>query len=303
MSILGKYPSLHGRRVGLSHDDQVVAKGGFVAGGGEKISIVYTSPDTVAVFDDFLGHQKLDTGGFWRPILGTDTGAEGAVGIASGLHGGVAAIKCSNNFELAAGGTGATTLSALVGTGRNFHASQGRMRMAARVRPNDTGSDGNKTIFVGFSDDTGTVEFPMWFDTGTKGGGAAGISGDLSAKASDAIGLLCSAISDTGLGLAVNKWTAVAVAGGTVTTAPVQADTGAVSEKWSNLEIVYDRGDTGGIAQFYVNGIRIGSITTPVATTAKLSPWIGIGQHTVDTGSTEMFVDWVNVSQARDTGD
>jgi hypothetical protein len=303
MSIQGKYPSLHGRRVGVSPDDQVVAKGGFVAGGGEKISIVFPSPDTVAVFEDFLGHQKLDTGGFWRPVLGTDSGASSqAVGVVGGLHGGAASVKCANGFTLAAGGSGAATVNALVGTGRNFHASQGRMRLAARVRPRDSGSDGSKAIFVGFTDDTGTIEFPIFADTGAKASGS-GVVGDLAATASDAFGFLCDDNPDTGLGMVKNKWTAVAVAGTTVTTTPISADTGAVTGKWSELEMVYDRGDTGGIAHFYVNGIRIGSITSPVATTAVLAPKVCIAGRTVDTGSSEVLVDWINPSQARDTGD
>lgn len=303
MSMLGKYPSIHGRRLGMTREDQLVSKGGFAAGGDERPTIVFPSPDTIASFEDFLGHQKLDTGGFWRPVLGTDSGGSSqAVGVATGLHGGVASVKCANSFTLAAGGSGAATVNALVATGLNFHASQGRMRLAARVRPRDSGADGSKAIFVGFTDDTGTIEFPIYPDTGAKASGS-GVVGDLTAVASDVFGFLCDDNPDTGIGMAKNKWTAVAAADGTPTTAPISADTGAVSGKWTELEMVYDRGDTGGIAHFYVNGIRIGSITSPVATTAKLSPKVCIAARTADTGSSEVLIDWINPSQARDTGD
>lgn len=297
--------SLHGRTAGITDNDQIKAKGGFVSGGDNKATVEHRSPDTFGPpFEDFLGHQKLDTGGFWRPILGTDTGNNvGGVGLVPGAHGGVASIRIDNSFALAVGGTGATTLNALVGTGRNFSAAVGRMRLAARVRANDTGVNGARAIFVGFSDDTGTVEFPIFTDTGTKA--AASPSGDLAAKAANAFGLLCDTVPDTGLGMVSNRWIGVAVNGGTVTTAPVQADNGLTSRGWDDVEVLYDRdaGDTGGTAYFYVNGKAVGQVDAPVATSALLSPWMGIAPRAVDTGSSEMQVDWVSASQARDTGD
>jgi len=304
--------SILGRKVGLSEQNELVARGGYVAGGGDKPSIVYPSPDTVAYFDDFLG-TKLDTGaaGVWRPILGTDTGGENLVSTLAGagdtgsIVGGAAVIRVSNNFTLAGGGTGATTVAALVGTGKHYPADAGRLHLAARVRPNDTGANGSRVIFVGFSDDTGTVEFPIYNDTGTKS--AASTSGDLTAIATNVVGWLCDAITDTGASQpTANRWTAVSADAGTVTTAPIQASKGAASRAWDVLEVDVDRdaGDTGGVARFYLNGVGVGEIASPVASTAKLTPWIGIAARTAgtDTGSSEMQMDWINVAVARDTG-
>ena len=303
---MSAWKSIFGKQLGILPDGKVAAPGGLVSGGNDKIGIVMPGPDTVAYFDDFLG-TKLDTGGagVWRPISGSDTGAENLIATISGQSGGAAVLKTSNNFTMAAGGTGATTLAALVGTGRNFPANAGKVRLAARVRPNDTGADGSKVMFVGFSDDTGTIEFPIYNDTGTKAD--ASVSGDLTAIATNVVGFLCDDVSDTGGGQPTrNVWTAVSADAGTVTTAPIQASTGAASRKWDELEIILDThpGDTGGRATFYLNGVGVGSIDSPVASTAKLTPWVGIAARTsgTDTGSSAMELDWINVSSNRDTG-
>ena len=303
---MSAWKSIFGKSLGILSDGKVAAPGGLVSGGNDKIAIVLPGPDTVAIFDDFAG-TKLDTGGagVWRPILGTDTGAEGGVAIVGGAGGGAVSIKTSNNFTMAAGGSGATTLMALVGTNRIFPANAGNVRLAARVRPNDTGADGSKVIFVGFSDDTGTIEFPIYNDTGTKS--AASGSGDLTAIATNCVGFLCDAIQDTGASQpTANLWTAVSADAGTATSAPIQASTGAASRKWDELEVIINThpGDTGGTATFYLNGVGVGSIDSPVASTAKLTPWVGIAARTsgTDTGSSEMQVDFINVSCNRDTG-
>lgn len=83
---------IHRRVLGLSKDDQIIGRNGFVAGGEEKPGIVLPgSPDTVAVFDDFIGDTgraiRGNTDELWRAIdgdTGTDTGSNIVVTPATG---------------------------------------------------------------------------------------------------------------------------------------------------------------------------------------------------------------------------
>src|SRR3989304_3665665 len=66
---------LNKRFVGSPQNDRVGPRAGFVAGGEGKPVIVFPAPDTVAIFDDFLGDLVADE---WIAAV-TDTGQTTAV--------------------------------------------------------------------------------------------------------------------------------------------------------------------------------------------------------------------------------
>src|SRR5688572_22693803 len=77
---------IHRRALGLTKDDQVIAQAGFVAGGDGRPAIVFPSPDTVAIFDDFMTDLSgtgaaVDTGAAGQFFLAkcTDTGVKGSL--------------------------------------------------------------------------------------------------------------------------------------------------------------------------------------------------------------------------------
>lgn len=323
----GSYPSIHGRKLGISQGDATVAKGGFVAGGngqqGSQVagSVVLQGPQYWTIFDDFfssgVAKSSFDTGvggGPFRPNIGTDTGtnadangliANAKVGIRSTAHGGIASIVVSHNDAYAGAGDGSTQAHSIVGP-MCASTNKGALHMAARIKIDDTGV-GKHTVFVGFTDDTGTAgEMAIYLDTGVAKS-AASVGGDITAKATNAVGVLMhSKNGDTGLGGAATKWLGVGADAGTVTTAPVVIDTGLHPNDWQVIEVLYDTDstDTGGTAYFAVNGKWYGNLTTGTpAKAATLAPIITLGATTVDTGSSRLDVDWISVSGLRDTGD
>lgn len=335
MTVLkGGYPSIHGRKLGISQGDAAVAKGGFIAGTGlagtseNAGSVVLPGPQYWTLFDDFYSNgvskTSFDTGvggGPWHPNVGTDTGTQAAgtagldlasqkVGIRSTAHGGMAAITVSHNDSIATAGDGSTARHSLLGP-MCASTNKGAVHMAARIKIDDTGT-GKHTVFVGFTDDTGTAaEMAFYLDTGVSKA-AANTAADLVATCTNGMGLLVSSVNgDTGLGGAVNKWLGVGADAGTVTTAPVALDTGLHPNDWQVVELLYDTDatDTGGSVYFAVNGKWFGQLTTGVpAKSATLAPVITLATQGAitagqDTGSVRLDIDWISVSGLRDTGD
>lgn len=282
-----KQVSLHGKRAFITPDDQLAARNGHVAGGDDKPSIVFPSPDTVAQFDDFTG----DTGNAtacWQYVEG-DTGMSGAVVTATN---GIYRITGSETQ-----GVAPTACAAITGgLMKNWKVDSGgpkngRLRLSARIK-NDvitrTAEAGRTHIFVGFSD-SGGAEMPA-FDTG------AGVI----SNAADLVGFLSSPGGDTGWSLVSVKSTAgdsgdqLVVAG---------ASRGPSSNTYTvvELEVRSGQSDTGGTASFWIDGRLAGSISSPVNSAVALTPWIGAWCQ--DTGYSFLLdVDWVNISAPRDTG-
>jgi hypothetical protein len=324
-----KQKSLHGVQAFVAADGQLVGKDGLASGGLGKAAISMPSADRFTIFDDFAGPDG-DTGKtpngrlfrtVWGTVVGSDTGNDGELGVFSGSHGGALRMGSPRNFGINAAGQ-ATDTVALVSS-KSFSANRD-FGMAAKVRINDTGSTPNGvSFFVGFSDDTGTIEFPIFVDTGADNDA---VHGELTAVAADAVGWLFDTAGDTGSAWTVDtgdrRWHGVAADAGTVIAGDVggasgasvlEAATGAVANKWDTLEIVYragigNGGDTGGNAFFYLNGTAVGRIHSPVVGTAKLTPWIGIhgrGSDVQDTvaASVTADIDYVHYWANRDTGD
>jgi hypothetical protein len=141
-------------------------------------------------------------------------------------------------------------------------------------------------VFVGFSD-SGGAEMPV-YDTR---------AGMLS-NAADLVGFSFSPAGDTGWSLVSAKSTAGD--SGDQLVVPVVSQTANVYT-WLELEVRSGNSDTGGRAHFWINGIKRGSIDSPVNSAVALTPWIGT--FCQDTGYAQTLdIDCIALSAPRDTG-
>jgi hypothetical protein len=134
---------IHRRALGLSHNDQVMGRGGFVAGGEGKPVIVLPGPDTVALFDDFLGDLVA---GEW--IAGSsDTGQAANTGVlatsaVSATNGVYRMTSSASSTQTPAGGAQS------INGPPNWKPNQGRVRFGARVKIADLAKN-NVTASLG----------------------------------------------------------------------------------------------------------------------------------------------------------
>jgi hypothetical protein len=267
---------IHRRVLGISKDDQVMGARGFVSGGDRKPAIVHSAPDTVALFDDFLGDIVADE---WNPVEG-DTGH--TQGITAGTNG---------VYRLTNSATAGTTVAAVnqvtsalnwkVNQGKGAHA--GRLRMGARIKAANYTFGG---LFVGFTDVV-TAEMPV-YDTG----------GALFTQAADCVGFLIGENGDTG-------WVGVSAksTAGDSGDQSVALGVTPTANKYTTLEVEINRGrsDTGSVATFYVDGLPRKRIVSPVASTVAMTPTVAV--FDVDAaGAPVVDIDYINVSAPRDTG-
>jgi hypothetical protein len=295
---------LHRRALGISKDNQIVAPSGLVSGGEGSPVFVHPGPGSPAIIDDFLtgnfnGTAAVDTGqaGIYFNAKCTDTGVKGALVDGTG---GVFRITSSETITTA---TPTGSSKAVVGKTLAWKGNQGPgaysgcLRMGARVKasayPTKTSGDWSG-FFVGFTDNL-AHEVPM-YDTGRTGdSGASAIS-----PANDAVGFLWGTGGDTGIrGVSTTSGSGGANDSGdqqvTLTTARPTANAWMVFE----VELVRGQGDTGGFANFYIDGALKGKINSPVNPTIALTPIVSY----YDTGGANTFdIDWINVSAPRDTG-
>lgn len=282
---------IHRRMLGIGNRDEVIARSGFVAGGEDRPAIVLPgNPDTVALFDDFLGDLIADE---WAAVK-SDTGI--ATPAIANITNGVFRLAGSETQPVTSEGNAALTQ----GLFKQWKADSGgrkngRLRMSARIKAGtiSTTAEGGRThIFCGFSD-SGGAEFPA-YDTG-----ASVIS-----NASDVVGFVYSP-SPTGTASGWQCVAAKSVAGdsGDQLVVPSPAVT-PVSNVYDTLEVEVRNGisDTGGAAHFWINGKKVGVINSPVGSGVALTPWIGAWVQ--DTGfATQLDIDYVAISAPRDTGE
>lgn len=279
---ISKQKSLHGRKAYISSEDALVSRGSFATGGEDKPSVyVPGSHDRVAVFDDFLGDTLDDNR--WA-YTEADTGNSGTV--IAGTNG-VCRILSTNT---AATKTAAGAAAALAGAAQWKPNQAGperehSLRLSARVKLESVGRTASRIhAFVGFTDNG--AEFPV-YDTG---------AGMISAAA-DAMGFVFAPGGDTGWSAVSAKSTAGDSGDQLVVTGKVP-----VANKYTTLEMEYRAGpsDTGGRVHFWIDGLDVGSINSPVNSATALTPYIG--QWVQDTGSDYTDIDYVAISAPRDTG-
>lgn len=275
-----KLVSLHGLKAFLgSADGPLTGQDGVAAGGAGEPSMYYNSPKRVARTVDFVGDSGDIT------YLSNDTGQSSAV--QAGTNGVFRLFSSpSATSTLGTGGSEEINLGGLQWKSDQGPGANGEIRVAARVKLGSVSRTTNRAhAFVGFKD-VATIEHPA-HDTG---------AGVISASA-DYVGFMFSPGGDTGWSGVAGKSTA-GDSGDQVTS----LDTGVAANTYDYLEVVVNRGkgDTGGVATFYINGENKGKINSPVASSAALIPCVSAFQQ--DTGSQYVDVDLLEVSGLRDTG-
>jgi len=268
--------SIHRRALGLSVNDQVVGRGGFVAGGEGKPVVVLPGPDTVAIFDDFLGDLVGDE---W--IAGSsDTGQAANTGVLA-----TSAVSATNGiYRMTSSATSTQTPAGgaqSINGPPNWKANQGRLRFGARVKIADLAKN---NVFVGLTD-TGGAEMAV-YDTG----------GGIITPAGDYVGFLKGGgAAASGVSL---TWRAVAGKAGT----DQVATTGVTptANVYDTLEVELP-GVDGGVANFYINGKPVAAITS-AAVTPTVALAGGVWRANTEAAADAVDVDWINISAARDTG-
>jgi hypothetical protein len=278
---------VHRRSIGIGNDGQMMAPQGLETGGDGKPTIVFPSPDNVAVFDDFL--DAGDTGstpdamtkfrqGYW--VKGFhDTGqmvpSTGIVGnsFTVGFTNGIYRMTSS-----ATSGQDVITGTQSLNSPRGWKANQGRLRFGARLKIDTLAGN---SLFVGFTD-TGGNELAV-YDTG----------GGILTPASDYVGFICSGEG----GATQQAWRAVAGAA----TVDQSATTGVtpVAGVYTTLEL--EVGSTGGPTTFWIDGKPVAQIAS-ASVTATVALAGGVWRANTDGAADAIDIDWMNVSAARDTG-
>jgi hypothetical protein len=290
------FKSLFGQQVGLDDRGRLVGRDGLVAGGNGEPEVAVGDANTASMFDDFfptnIAADTANVGLYFNYREGTDTGWTGLV--SATLPHGVVYIK--PDAVVLAGSAAPTHAAGIVGKAiwkaGMGPGNTGRLRLVARVMlPTVSRTAPNRQLaFIGFTDNT-AYEVPI-YDTG---------AGPISAAA-DAVGFVVASRTDTG-------WNGYAVKSTAGDSGDQQVVLGRspTSGQWATLEVEVIRatGDTGGRANFYVDGELRGSINSPVATDTPLAPAVYVMLEDTGLSGTAggIQVDFVGVSGTRDTGD
>ena len=277
--------SMHGLKTYIDRLSNYVAQGAFVSGGEKSVgrqggSIVLPgSPGVVAVFDDFLGHLA-DTGGLdgWELVNGdADTGVSGGIAFTSAVNGVIRLNGIATMQPAPAHNLGLSTNAI-----KNWKANQGNLRFAARVK---LPSLATANVFLGFSD-SGGADMPA-YDTGTNA----------------AIGFLSNMTEGAGFmfgpGGSSTAWRPVATKGDADQVAAGGTSYSPTANVYDVLEIEFSS-DSGQRVDFFINGNFAGKIDNPLDAAVALAP--GAWMFSNDTGTTQLDIDWINVSANRDSG-
>jgi hypothetical protein len=268
--------SLHGHRAFVTPDDILVGRTAIAAGGRDKPLIVLPgAPDTVAIFDDFLGDLVRDE---W--VIGGDTGQnfQSVVGTSvSGFTNGVYRMTSSASVTQTPAGA-----SQSINTAPQWKANQGRLRFGVRLK---TAVLAGNSVFAGFTD-TGGNEIGA-YDTG----------GGIQTPAGDYVGFIWSGEG----GATQQTYRCVAGKAGTDQVAtPAGTAITPTANVYDVLEVELP-GVDGGAAHFYINGKPYATIASS-AVTATTPLAAGVWRANTDAAADALDIDWINVSGARDTG-
>lgn len=260
--------SIFGRNVGLTAEEELLSRGGFVAGGQGRPAFIYAGPDRVSMFDDFLGDVLADE---WTASF-SDTGQ--AAGITQ-LTNGVYRMTSSATSTQTPNG-GAQNISGAL----NWKANQGGLRFGTRLK---IATLAGNSVFAGFTD-TGGAEFPA-YDTG----------GGLISPADDFVGFICSGEGGT----TQQNWRFVAGKAGTDQTATMLGTFTPVANTYDELE--FEVAKDGSWAKAWINGKPAAALSANVITpTVALAPTVM--RANTDGASNVVDTDYIGASANRDTG-
>lgn len=271
MSVL---KGIHRRMLGITHNDQVIARSGFVAGGSDKPAIVLPgNPSYCAMFEDFLGDLvpdewivgSSDTG----QATGTGNVATSAVSATNGVY---RMTSSASSTQTPAGGAQS------INTPPNWKANQGELRFGARLK---IATLAGNSLYVGLTD-TGGAEIAA-YDTG----------GGIQTPAGDYVGFICSGEASA----TEQAWRGVAGKAGTDQSVTLSVTP--TANTYDVLECSVDA--SGNNAKFWVNGVLKGHIQSNAVTpTVALAG--GVWRANTDGAADAVDVDWIAISALRDTG-
>jgi hypothetical protein len=262
--------TLYNTLLGVATDQSLMATDGVTIGGHGR-HVRMPGPDTVALFDDFLGDVLADQ---WNYVE-TDTDGTGAI-LTPGI-GGVLRLTTGNDDG------NAVVLPDLVGVTSElqWQAFNGGLSFQCRVKPSRITL---AYFFLGFTDVT-SIEAPV----------IASQTGDgITTNATNAVGFMF----DTGA--ASDSWFLVGV----------KADTDATKQVITNAPVADDYAlyrieiNADGDATFYINSVQVGTTmedaVSPgtVATPVALTPIVA-ASNTDGTSALTLDVDCIAVSMNR----
>jgi len=257
--------SLDSRFVGTDHSGKLLAKKGFRAGdNGSQID--YSSPSTVALFDDFFGPTLS---GQWNAV---ETDVDATETILAGGIGGVLRIVSGNddgNAVVLPDAAGITSALA-------WQASNGGLAMQARIKVSRITT---AYLFVGFTDLV-TIEAPVI---------ASQTADGITTNASDAVGFMF----DTGA--ATDTFFLVGVAADTDATTQV-ITAAPVADAYTTLRVEVS---AAGVASFFKDGKQVGTAMTAAVTAATDLTPVVLVSNTDGTAAVNLDIDYVAVSANR----
>jgi hypothetical protein len=222
--------------------------------------------DQCVLFDDFLGDVLADE---WAGAAGTDPQA-----VAPAISAGVGGMVRLTSGDVG-GGDDAVDASVLT-QGLNWKASQGGLMMQARVK---LSAITDVAVFVGFTDDAGTAEFPIH---------SAASADTVTDNATDACGLMF----DTAM--ATDMWGLIGTKNGTQTT----FESAAIAPAQDTYQVIRVEVSAAGALSCYINGTQVGStVEDAVTASVALTPVLAVMSRTTATRSLD--ADYIKVQQSR----
>lgn len=270
--------SLHGRELGLSRTRRLVSRAGFVSG-GHGSQIHHPSPDIVSWTDDFTGGSQAFSTTIidgWRSRKGSD-GACVDWTVTPAINGTCVGTIGNTTASMAVSGT-------QLDRGLDYKANSGGLILQTRVKMSTIATI---AVFIGFTDQTAALEMPV--------NSAAGAH-TITTTATDAVGFLFDT-SDT----STDQWLAVGVANDVDATVQsgLAADGSAIIPVADTYETFRIEISATGVAEFFRNGIRVGSLMTGAVTaTVALTPVIAAFNRTTS-GAPTITADYVHVASIR----
>lgn len=272
---------LHRRALGLSKDGELMARRGFISGGEDKPVIAFPGPDTVSLFQDFMGPS--DTG---APTRYAEIWAIGVSDTGQSIPPSAAVQITNGAFRLTSSATSTQTPEGgvqCISGPVEWKANQGQaasmpLRFGARLK---IATLAGNSVFAGFTD-TGGCEMPA-YDTG----------GGIITPAADYAGFICSGEG----GATQQAWRLVAGKAGVDQSATTGITPTANTYDVLELEISSDGNQVTG----FINGRPVAQITNAAITaTVALSPTIM--RANTDAAANAVDIDYIAVSAPRDTG-
>lgn len=255
--------SVHGRLLGINHNDETQSKG-FVSG-DEGNQIAHPSPSKVVLFDDFTGDIIADQ---YSLLEGTDNVTTDAAILAGGI-GGVLRITSGD------AGTGLAADLAEVVQALQWQASNGGLSIQVRAK---LSAIMTAYAFIGFTDLAATLEAPVI---------SAGAANTLTTNATDAVGFMF----DTNM--STDNWWAVGVAADVDATA-INVGHAPVADTYAVFRIDVD---AAGKATFYYNGAQVGTMAGALTAATDLTPVLAVGSFAAATRLLD--VDYLHVAMNR----